>query len=209
MTAMRATRAATMAIALGANLPADERARVRTLERALRVLAEEPSIEILKRSRWYRSPAWSPIPESGPAPNFINAAALLASPLPPAAVLESLHRVEKRFGRTRDRRWEPRTCDLDLLFADDCILPDRETCARWMTLDLGRAQTVAPACLVLPHPRLRERAFALVPLAELAPDWRHPLTGRTVEAMLRELPPAEVRQITPLKDRPPPVRPPS
>jgi len=139
------------AIALGSNL-GDSLA---TLEGALAALEEVPGIRVLTRSRWYRS---APV---GPAqPDYLNGCALLEVGLSPEAVLEQLHATEHRYGRVRLERWGARTLDLDLI--------------------LYGAQQRDSEKLLLPHPRFRERAFVLLPLAEIAPLWIDPLTGKTV-----------------------------
>jgi 2-amino-4-hydroxy-6-hydroxymethyldihydropteridine diphosphokinase len=99
----------------------------------------------------------------------VNAVASLTSALPPRELLAALHDVEAEFGRERSLRNASRTLDLDLLAYEDAVIDE-------------------PGGLVLPHPRLGERAFVLLPLAEIAPGWRHPVSGRTAGEMLADLP---------------------
>ncbi|MEM9735430.1 MAG: 2-amino-4-hydroxy-6-hydroxymethyldihydropteridine diphosphokinase, partial [Pseudomonadota bacterium] len=106
--------------------------------------------------------------------------------------------VEAALGRERPARWAPRVCDLDLIAVGEAVLPDPETQAAWMALDRGRAQTVVPPRLILPHPRLQERAFVLVPLADIAPEWRHPILGQTARELCDGLDAAALAEIRPL-----------
>jgi 2-amino-4-hydroxy-6-hydroxymethyldihydropteridine diphosphokinase len=181
-------------IALGSNESSAAGDPDSVLVRAVEMLGGYPGIGVATVSRWFRSPAFP----AGSEPEFVNGAAVLETALPPEAVLAALHDVERRLGRTRKMRWGPRVCDLDLLGQGDAVLPDAATVERWMALPPERAGQEAPAQLLLPHPRMHERAFVLVPLAGVAPDWRHPVLDRTVAEMLDALPPDTVAEVTPL-----------
>jgi 2-amino-4-hydroxy-6-hydroxymethyldihydropteridine diphosphokinase len=138
---------------------------------------------------------------AGAGPDYVNAACVLdPGALDPASVLRLLHRVEDAFGRRRAQRWGMRTMDLDLLAMGDSVLPDPATQDRWATLPRADQARLAPEGLVLPHPRLQDRAFVLVPLARVAAGWRHPVTGQTVAAMLSALPQADRDAVVPLPD---------
>ena len=181
-------------ISLGANVASPGRSLVEMLESALESVAGREGITLLSRSRWFRTPAIPP----GSGPDFVNAAAALDTALGPERVLAALHGAEAELGRVRQARWAPRVCDLDLIAMEDAVLPDRETLDRWMALDLGQAQTVVPPRLILPHPRMHARGFVLAPLADVAPGWRHPATGRTVAEMRDALPEDALAEIRPL-----------
>lgn len=187
-------------IALGANLPLrddmTENPPGETLDAALRRL-EAVTGAAVSASGFYRTPAFPP----GSGPDFVNAAAALHITEAPEAVLTRLHAVEAEFGRRREARWGARTLDLDLIAVGDRVLPDGATQARWRALDLRAAQGQAPDRLILPHPRMQERAFVLVPLADVAPEWRHPLLGRTVREMLADLPEAARAEVVALPNR--------
>jgi len=176
---------------LGANLAPRGQTPAAILAAALDQLDAVPGIVVRRRSRWFSTPAFPP----GSGPDFVNGAAVLETALEPEALLAALHAVETQLGRVRPARWAPRLCDLDLIAVEDRVLPDAETLRRWMALDRGEAQRIAPPRLILPHPRMQERGFVLVPLADVAPGWRHPLTGLTVREMLAALPGAELAGI--------------
>jgi 2-amino-4-hydroxy-6-hydroxymethyldihydropteridine diphosphokinase len=122
-------------------------------------------IAVLRRSRFYES---APVPRSQ-QPWYVNAVAEVQTAMGPEPLLKALLDLEIRFGRVRGARGAARILDLDLLAYDE-------------------VQTPAEAHPALPHPRLHERAFVLRPLAEIAPDWRHPRFGKTVMEMLGTLP---------------------
>jgi len=178
-------------IAMGANLPSATGTALETLKKSLELFMSE-SLQVIRISEWFSTPAFPA--DSGPA--FVNGAVLLKTELTPEEVLSALHRIEAAMGRTRENRWEPRLCDLDLIAYDDFILPDIETFERWKTLDLTNQKTLTPDQLVLPHPRIQDRSFVLVPLNDIAPDWMHPVTGITVSEMLATIPEADLAEIT-------------
>lgn len=151
---------------------------------------------ILATSRFYRTPCFP----AGAGPDYVNAVVSLelGPNVAPGTLLESLHRIEQDFGRERIQRWGSRTLDLDLLAIEDAVAPDSETVQHWMTLPPDTQATAAPGELILPHPRIQDRGFVLVPLVDVAADWRHPLIGKTAAEMLADLPPEELEGITPL-----------
>ena len=177
-------------IALGGNLPVGEAAPIDTLRAALARLAEL-GVQVEAVSGFYETPCFP----AGAGPDYVNAAARLSSGLTPHELLDLLHQVEAEFGRARQQRWGMRTLDLDLIAAGTTVLPDQETLTRWMDLPLDAQKTRAPDRLILPHPRLQDRAFVLVPLADVALSWRHPVAGLDVAQMLARIDPAEIAQV--------------
>jgi 2-amino-4-hydroxy-6-hydroxymethyldihydropteridine diphosphokinase len=183
----------TYLIALGANLPSGVGPPEETLRAALERFKDE-GVSILQVSRFFGTPCFPP----GAGPDYVNAAAEIGCAEGPRAMLDILHRVEAHFGRERVQRWGQRTLDLDLLVGGQTVLPDPETHAAWRSLPAEAQQREAPQDLILPHPRMHERAFVLVPLADIAPDWVHPLLDRSVRQMLSDLPPTAVAEARPL-----------
>lgn len=92
-----------------------------------------------------------------------------------------------------------RTLDLDLIACGDSVLPDPETYDQWRSLSADRQRQAAPTELVLPHPRLQDRAFVLVPLRDIAAQWRHPVLGLTVTEMYNSLAPEALAEIVMLE----------
>lgn len=188
---------AKLLIAAGSNQSSSVGSPYVTLHSAIEGLINSGYV-IRHVSRYFQTPAY---PE-GSGPDFVNAVFLASSDKPARQVLADLHAVEADLGRKRGQRWGPRVIDLDLLAAGDAILPDRATVTRWIDLPESDQRSEAPDDLVLPHPRLQDRAFVLVPLMDIAPDWRHPLLGRTVREMHDALPQAARDAVIPLVNPP-------
>jgi 2-amino-4-hydroxy-6-hydroxymethyldihydropteridine diphosphokinase len=164
-------RLCTAFLGLGSNLGD----RVRNLERALEGLRRHIALE-----------AVSSIYETEPVgvrdqPWFLNLVCVGTTRLKPMALLEFVQELETALGRARGERWGPRAIDIDILAYDDRI--------------------VREADLQIPHPRMTERVFVLEPLAEIAPDWRHPELGKTALELREALAGEEVR----LYGHPPPL----
>lgn len=178
-------------ISLGSNLFDDNFSSSEIIANALGEFLTE-HLEILCTSKIYSSPAYP----AGIGPDFTNAVVSVSTNLPPGEILAGLHRIEGKFGRTRQNRWEPRLLDLDLIAVDGQVLPDENTLKYWMDMDLDAQKTTFPEMLLLPHPRIQDRAFVLKPLCDIAPEWVHPVLGRTAKQLLSQLP---VDQLTQLK----------
>lgn len=180
-------------VALGANVSITGRSLERTLSSAIKAIAEHGFV-IRAVSRFYRTPCFP----SGAGPDYINAALALQSGWSAAEALVHLHRIEADFGRERVQRWGQRTLDLDLIAMGDQVLPSVTGFNEWFSLDPEMQAKAAPNELVLPHPRIQDRAFVLAPLADVAPDWHHPVLGKTTTEMLAELPATLINEVVPI-----------
>lgn len=147
-----------VAVALGSNLGDSQL----ILESALKLLSQTSGLVLQAQSPVYRT-----LPVGPPQPDYLNACALFATQLDPNAFLAVLLQTETQFGRVRVERWGPRLLDLDLLLFDDLILDQ-------------------PG-LQIPHPRMTERAFVLVPLNEIAPNWIEPVSKKSIAELVQRV----------------------
>ncbi|MBD2593707.1 2-amino-4-hydroxy-6-hydroxymethyldihydropteridine diphosphokinase [Nostoc spongiaeforme FACHB-130] len=147
-----------IAVALGSNLGDSQQ----ILAAAIAQLSTVPKMQLIATSSWYRTKAVGP-----PQPDYINGCIIMQVDMTPQVLLETLLATEQQFGRVRQERWGPRSLDLDLLLYDQVIL------------DIPNLQ--------IPHPRMRERAFVLVPLAEIAPDWIEPVSGYKIKQLVKDV----------------------
>lgn len=159
-------------VAVGANLPAGAGATpLETCLQAVDALRAIPGLRVAAVSSWYET---DPMPPSGQPP-YVNGVVRLDGRIEPAVLLAALHAIEDGHGRTRAERNAARTLDLDVVAMGDLVreAPDP----------------------VVPHPRAHLRGFVLEPLRDVAPGWRHPVLGRSVEELIAELPPQGVRRL--------------
>ncbi len=165
-------------VGMGANLDHPVHGEpVNSLKAAIREL-EKKQVKIIRQSSWYRT---APVPVSD-QPWFVNAVLYVSTERSAGELLSLLHEVEREFGRIRDVKWEARVLDLDLLSYDTVVTDNRDQAD-------GN---------VVPHPHMQERAFVLAPLAEIAPDWRHPTLDRTAKELLALLDTEQEFEIVPL-----------
>lgn len=163
-------REKTVLISLGANLPTpDGETPLQTCQGAAAALDSLPGLRLVSLSRWYQTAPEPPVPE---APPYVNGVARLEGKVEDtAALLSLLQALEAAAGRRRPFPNAPRSLDLDLICVGGLVRPGPDP--------------------VLPHPRAHLRRFVLQPLADVAPDWRHPVFGQDVAALLAALPPGE------------------
>ena len=150
-------------IGVGANLGEP----VRQIRQAQDALSQNPGIVFMDASSFYRTQPVGPVEQ----PPFVNAVFALEPEIGPHDLLTILLDIEQKMGRVRKERWGPRVIDLDLLFYGDTVISGEG--------------------LEVPHPRLHERRFVLAPLAEIAPDFVHPVLKTPVSQLLDELPPGD------------------
>lgn len=180
-------------IAIGSNLGSNGQEIQTTVRQSLSELLHH-KVVIRKISRFFRTPAFP----TGSGPDYVNAAVICEAANQPQDILNILHQIEAKLGRTRTKRWESRVIDLDLIYCGTDILPDASTLDHWINLPLDQQTQIAPDTLLLPHPRTQDRAFVLGPMLDIAPDWTHPITQQTVRQMWDALPQQVRAEIVPL-----------
>jgi len=183
----------TAIIGLGANILVNKLSLSETINSGLSMLAGE-GVEIQSVSRFFSTPCFP----AGAGPDYVNAAALLRVDMTAKDLLSRMHDIEESLGRERVVRWGQRTLDIDLLAFGDDIAPDLAGYLQWRDLPVEEQSIRAPEQMILPHPRLQDRAFVLVPMADVAPEWCHPVTGLSTLQMLADLDGDEVAQVRPL-----------
>ncbi len=167
-------------IGIGANLPSpDYGPPGATCGAALAVL-EKAALTIAARSRWYKT---APVPASD-QPWFVNGVVRIKTALDPTALMTLLLQTEEVFGRRRGQKNAPRIIDLDLLAYGEMVV-------NLDPVEPGRGL----GTVSVPHPRLHERAFVLHPLRDVAPGWRHPVSGKDVDALIEALPPDQLTEV--------------
>nr|WP_325251566.1 2-amino-4-hydroxy-6-hydroxymethyldihydropteridine diphosphokinase [Amylibacter sp.] len=166
-------------IALGSNLSNEIGASVDLVEAAIADMSSN-GLFVVEISGFFRTPAF-PV---GAGPDFVNAAVRCETSLSAESVLALLHRVESKLGRTRSERWEARVIDLDLIDYDGVVLPDTATFSQWRELSLTQQMNRTPDQMILPHPRVQDRLFVLIPLKDVSPDWHHPVLGLSLDEMI-------------------------
>jgi 2-amino-4-hydroxy-6-hydroxymethyldihydropteridine diphosphokinase len=131
-----------------------------------------PKVSVLAQSPIYQTPPWGYTDQA----DFLNQVIKAETKLRPTALLRYLKKIEKRVGRTATFRWGPREIDIDILFYADRVIKRKK--------------------LTIPHPRVHQRAFMLVPLADLSPELHHPVSGKTIAQLLTEVDCTEINEFT-------------
>ena len=179
-------------IALGSNATSPAGRPIETVLAAFIELHSD-SLHVTAKSRLFMTPCMP----AGAGPDYINAVVAVETTLSPTALLERCHEIEATFSRTRSTRWGARSLDLDIIDFGGKTLPDKDTFDYWKNLPFDQQTKLAPEKLILPHPRMQDRPFVLVPMKDVAPDYTHPVTGQTLDQMLQTLPAADITAITP------------
>jgi len=164
-----------------------------TMKAAIKAVESE-HIRITESSRHFDTPAFP----AGSGPNFVNGVFAVSTSFDASELLAHLHRIEAEFGRKRTTRWGARTLDLDILAVGQEIRPNRMVWDKWFQLPPELQASSAPEELILPHPRMQDRGFVLVPLCDVASDWIHPILDKTAQQLCDDLPENVKNEVKPL-----------
>lgn len=174
---------ACVVLALGGNQPSNKGNPRETVEWAVVNLSQRVGSPI-RKSRLYKTPAFP----AGAGPDFVNAVVAFETNLSPEIILALCHEIEADAQRSREKRWGQRTLDIDLIGFGEHVCPDLPTFVFWKELPLDRQMEDAPAQLILPHPRMQDRSFVLIPMMDVACDWLHPVLGMSTRQLLARRP---------------------
>ena len=170
-------------IALGSNIGLAKSQPIDIVKGATVELSKS-GITLKSLSRFYETPAYP----KGSGPNFVNSVVKAEANYSARTILQKLHKIEQKFERRRNSRWSARTLDLDLLALEEQVFPSREVFQHWCDLPLSEQKKKTPSELLLPHPRIQDRAFVLLPLLDIDPKWLHPILNKTALQLYTELP---------------------
>jgi 2-amino-4-hydroxy-6-hydroxymethyldihydropteridine diphosphokinase len=177
-------------VALGSNSSDNLADTVCVVDRAIEMLLRK-SIKLSNKSQFYQTPAFP----MGAGPDFINCVLAAETELSPDELLSDFHAIEADLGRVRVNRWEQRVIDIDLLCYEDLVKPNEDVVKSWIGMALSDQMERTPEQMLLPHPRIQDRPFVLVPMRDVAPDWVHPILGKTTVEMCDALPDDDVDEI--------------
>ena len=170
-------------IGMGSNQDYTEKTPIKILNEAKDRMINR-GIMINYESAYYKSPAF---PDET-KPEFINCVVDAHFNGTPDQLLWEIQKIEYQLGRNRNERWGQRTCDIDILGIGNLVLPSIRKFKHWVSLDFNMQLKTVPDELIVPHPRMQDRAFVLKPLVSIMPDWKHPVFLKTVSEMFQMLP---------------------
>ena len=169
-------------VSFGGNLKSEFGSPIESLKHAIGKL-ELMGLSVQKKSRWYSSISF---PDTS-SPNYINGCLKIICKYDPYDTIKRLKVIEKEMGRVINQRWGSRVCDFDILACKNFILPSFEIYSYWKNLSLNKQVKQRPSVLILPHPRIQDRAFVLIPLLDIEPKWVHPVLGIDLTTMINNL----------------------
>jgi len=172
----------TIYLAFGSNLESQTLGPKRLIQAAYALLMDAV-LNDTTFSPFFQTPAFP----AGSGPDYVNSVIRARTALSPQDLLAAIHRVENKLGRVRKARWGARVVDVDILDYAGTVLPSPKIYRKWRDMPLELQKTTWPDDLILPHPRLQDRGFVLVPLKSVAPDWVHPVTHMHIDVLLEQI----------------------